>query len=176
MFPRGFLIYINSLVDHIQNRHPSVQCFLFADDFAIYFSAINLDVAIQKVQYVINLASHWGSILGFKFSTSRTVRLFPRLNVSQNKTKNDQIKIKNDSVYICTYYYKHLDLCKKLFYLPFPRPFSLSKKDKFLLINIYFSNIDHQGNYFVAKSYIDTKTYGKSFFVPFYPNNFYKIM
>ena len=28
-----FLIYINSLVDHIQVRHPSIQCSLFADDF-----------------------------------------------------------------------------------------------------------------------------------------------
>ena len=69
------LIYINSLVDHIQNRHPSIQCSLFADNFALYFSAINLDVAFQKVQDAVNLASHWESIHGFKLSTSKTVAI-----------------------------------------------------------------------------------------------------
>ena len=46
---------------------------LFDDDFALYFSAINLDVAVQKVQDAVNLASHWASIHDFKFSKSKTL-------------------------------------------------------------------------------------------------------
>ena len=91
-----FLIYINSLVDYIQIKHPSIQCSLFADDFALYFSAINLDAAVQKVQDAVNLASHWASIHGFKFSTSKTVAVHfckttPRVNAPQNITMNGQI-------------------------------------------------------------------------------------
>ena len=67
-----FLIYINSLVDHNQIKHPSILCSLFADDFALYFSAINLDAAVQDA---INLVFNWTTIRGFKFST-KTIAIF----------------------------------------------------------------------------------------------------
>ena len=53
-----FLIYINSMADHIQIGHPSIQCSLFTDDFAFYFSAIILDAAAQNVKDAVNIASN----------------------------------------------------------------------------------------------------------------------
>ena len=109
-----FLIYINSLVDHIQIRHPSIQCSLFADDFALYFSAINLDAVVQKVQDVVNLASNWASIHGFKFSTLKTVAVYfckttPLINVLQNITMNSQIITYEPFVkYLGLYFDSHL--------------------------------------------------------------------
>ena len=61
------------LSGYVQIRRSSIQCSLFADNAALYFSAINLNPAIQKVQDVVNLASHWERIHGFIFSTSKTV-------------------------------------------------------------------------------------------------------
>ena len=85
-------------MDHFLIRQPSIQCSPFADNFALYFSAINLDANIQKVQDAVNLASNWAIIHGFKFSTSKTVAVYffkttPRVNVPQNITMNDQIII-----------------------------------------------------------------------------------
>ena len=55
-----------------------------------------MDAAVKKVQDVVNLASDWASIHGFKFSTSKTVAVHfrkttPRVNVLQNITMNSQI-------------------------------------------------------------------------------------
>ena len=52
-----FLIYINSLVDHIQIGYSFIQCFLFADNFALHNLYKNFTINnINKITLKIYLA------------------------------------------------------------------------------------------------------------------------
>ena len=91
-----FLIAINSIVERIGEAEPSVQCSLFADDLAIYYSSADLNVAKQHIQNAVNTATDWTKERGFKFSPTKTVAIHfckssqkRRVNVPPNITLNN---------------------------------------------------------------------------------------
>ena len=91
-----FLLYINSIVEHIQRSEPSVMCSLYADDLAIYYASTDLINTTSKIQKAVNLASDWAKLHGFRFSPSKTVAIhfckrIQRNNAPPNITMNDQI-------------------------------------------------------------------------------------
>ncbi|XP_076047430.1 uncharacterized protein LOC143028964 [Oratosquilla oratoria] len=73
--PTLFLVSINGIVQAVAEADTSLQCSLFADDFLLYFSSINLFTAITRTQSGVNAATSWASRRGCRFSSSKTVAM-----------------------------------------------------------------------------------------------------
>ncbi|XP_076066110.1 uncharacterized protein LOC143039754 [Oratosquilla oratoria] len=73
--PTLFLISINGIVQAVAEADTSLQCSLFADDFLMYLSSINLFTAVTRAQRGVNAATSWASRRGCRFSSSKTVAM-----------------------------------------------------------------------------------------------------
>jgi len=78
-----FALKINSIVKAIS---PGVECSLHVDDFLIVYRSKYIHIIERHLQRSLNMLSHWADTNGFKFSSSKTVRM-------HNSHPNPELKL-----------------------------------------------------------------------------------
>ena len=74
--PQGSILSVTlniKINDIVKNTNPSVDCFLYVDDFLICYRSKNMHTIERQLQQNLNNIQDWATKNDFKFSKSKTV-------------------------------------------------------------------------------------------------------